>query len=618
MALLQITEPGEVSTRQKIAIGIDLGTTHSLVAVVQDGKPYVLCDEKEQPLLPSIVRYLSNQIIIGQEAKLAASIDPANTIASVKRFMGRSQQDLTTYLNKLPYEFSPQPSGMLKIKTAQGEKSPVEISAEILKVLKDRAESQLGNIDGAVVTVPAYFDDAQRQATKDAAKLAGLPLLRLLNEPTAAAIAYGLDKKSKGIHVIYDLGGGTFDISILKLKEGVFEVLATGGDTALGGDDMDYAVADWALSQLNIQSITSEQKQELLKLSRHAKEQLSAIHEYAIHWQGQTIVLTQGGFNQLIAGLLERTLVICRRAISDAKLALSDIDAVILVGGATRVPLVRSIAGEFFKQKPLTDIDPDQVVALGAAIQANQLIGNNQEDSLLLLDVLPLSLGLETMGGLVEKIIERNTSIPVAKTQQFTTYQDGQTGMLIHVVQGERELVKDCRSLASFELTGIPPMKAGAARIEILFEVNADGLLNVSARELTTGKESRVSVKPSYGLTDEDIEQMIISSYTHAKEDVAARMLAEKTIEAQQLIDLLTIALREDGERYLSSEEKERLAKYIEKLKQAIHGKQRELIESAYKELDEASQLFAQRRMEGSLQAALKGKNIEEFLNAKD
>ncbi len=620
MALLQIAEPG-LSTaphEHRLAVGIDLGTTNSLVATVRNGIAVVLNDEHGRPLLPSVVRYLPDgRTVVGYEAQAQASLDPHNTIVSVKRFMGRGLQDLADTAT-LPYHFVDAP-GMVQIRTVAGVKSPVEVSAEILKVLKRRAEAALGgDLTGAVITVPAYFDDAQRQATKDAARLAGLNVLRLLNEPTAAAIAYGLDQAAEGIYAVYDLGGGTFDISILRLTKGVFEVMATNGDSALGGDDFDRRIFCWIMEQAGLHTISDQDKALLMARSREAKEALTEHPQVRITTllSGGEIVdltLTEEVFNQLTEGLVAKTLLPCRKALRDAGLKPADVKGVVMVGGATRIPRIQAAVGEFFGQTPLTNLDPDKVVALGAAIQANVLAGNKSADDWLLLDVVPLSLGIETMGGLVEKIIPRNTTIPVARAQEFTTYKDGQTAMAIHVVQGERELVKDCRSLARFELRGIPPMVAGAARVRVTFQVDADGLLSVSAREMSTGVESHIQVKPSYGLTDEEVARMLQDSYAHAQEDMAARQLAEARVDGWRLVEASRSALAQDGEALLTPEERGDIETMIAALETALAGEDLKAIRAASDALNKGTVEFAARRMDASVRKALKGHRLEEL-----
>ncbi|MDP8567220.1 Fe-S protein assembly chaperone HscA [Methylophilus aquaticus] len=624
MALLQISEPGmsPAPHQHKLAVGIDLGTTNSLVATVRSGMSTVLHDEHGHALLPSVVRYLENAVIVGHEAQAAQSMDPVNTIISVKRFMGRALHDITDRAH-IPYHFVENDAshGVLELKTRAGLKSPIEISAEILKTLKARAEKALGGeLTGAVITVPAYFDDAQRQATKDAARLAGLHVLRLLNEPTAAAVAYGLDNASEGIYVIYDLGGGTFDISILRLSKGVFEVLATNGDSALGGDDFDHRIYCWVLDQVrsktpNFSPLTEEDTRLLLTKARQAKEWLTDNHEANLlcKLSNGTLVdetLTVQQFVSLTETLVSKTLGPMRKAMRDAGLSITDINGVVLVGGATRMPHIRHAVQAHFKQEPLTNLDPDKVVALGAAIQANILAGNRQDDALLLLDVTPLSLGLETMGGLVEKVIPRNSTLPIARAQDFTTYKDGQTAMAIHVVQGERELVSDCRSLARFELRGIPPMAAGAARIRVTFQVDADGLLSVSAREQTSGAESNIIVKPSYGLNEEEITATLKASYGAAETDKQARMLREAVVDAQRLIEAIQAALAQDGETLLSKEERDTIAQHVTMLNTLCQGSDSQAVKQATEALNQATEHFAARRMDASVQKALAGKNL--------
>ena len=618
MVLLQIAEPGQTPQphQRKLAVGIDLGTTNSLVASVRSGRAEPLPDAQGRLLLPSVVRYYADHIEVGHEARAAAAIDPLNTVLSVKRLMGRGIEDVKQLGEQLPYRFSEGESHMPFIETVQGAKSPVEVSADILRVLRQRGEQTLGGeLVGAVITVPAYFDDAQRQATKDAARLAGITVLRLLNEPTAAAVAYGLDQQAEGVIAIYDLGGGTFDISILRLSRGVFEVLATGGDSALGGDDFDHAIAGWIIEQAGLSSdLDPGAQRRLLRVACAAKEALSAETVVTLEygdWRGE---LSREHFHALIDPLLARSLKACRRAVRDAELDIEDITAVVMVGGSTRVPRVREAVGELFGRQPLTDIDPDQVVAVGAAIQADLLAGNKRGgDELLLLDVIPLSLGLETMGGLMEKVIPRNTTIPVARAQEFTTYKDGQTAMMIHVLQGERELVRDGRSLARFELRGIPPMVAGAAKIRVTFQVDADGLLSVSARELGSGVEASIQVKPSYGLTDGEIARMLKDSFEHAGDDMTARALREAQVEAQRLIEAVQAALQADGERLLDADERLVIDAEMERLQGLLDSTDLHAIEQQTKRLTQITDAFAARRMDASVKAALAGRSLTDI-----
>lgn len=617
MALLQISEPNQSPAphQAKLAVGIDLGTTNSLVATVRSGQAQVLLDEQQNALVPSVVHYGVSEKSVGRNAFANASSDPQNTVISVKRLIGRSLEDVQQRYPDLPYRFIASENGLPLIQTTQGNKSPIEISADILTALNRLAEQHLaGELSGVVITVPAYFDDAQRQSTKDAARLAGLNVLRLLNEPTAAAIAYGLDSGQEGVIAVYDLGGGTFDISILRLSKGVFEVLATGGDTALGGDDFDHLIARWISEQSGVQPQTASEQRELLTLANQAKVALSQAGSYPLtfaSWQGE---LSRSQFNTLIQPLVKRSLLTCRRALKDAGVAADEVQQVVMVGGSTRVPYVREQVGEFFGREPLVSIDPDKVVALGAAIQADILVGNKPDAEMLLLDVVPLSLGIETMGGLVEKIIPRNTTIPVAKAQEFTTFKDGQTAMSVHVVQGERELVEDCRSLGRFTLRGIPPMVAGAAHIRVTYQVDADGLLSVTAMEKSTKVQASIQIKPSYGLTDDEVTEMIRSSMTNAKQDMEARQLAEQRVEADRVIDSVIIALREDGEALLSLDEFKQIEAELQNLVNLKQGTDRLAIQQGIKNLDNATQVFAARRMNLSIQKALAGKAVDEII----
>jgi len=624
MALLQIAEPGESAAphQHRLAVGIDLGTTNSLVASVRNSIPVVIDDAEGRSLLPSIVRYRADGTAdVGYSAQKQQSLDPRNTIVSVKRFMGRARADVQ-HVESMPYDFVDRGDaapGMLQLRTAAGVKSPVEVSAEILKILRERAEQYLGgDLVGAVITVPAYFDDAQRQATKDAARLAGLNVLRLLNEPTAAAVAYGLDHAAEGTYAVYDLGGGTFDISILKLAKGVFEVLATGGDSALGGDDFDHRLFCWIIEQAKLLPLSAHDSRTLMVKAREVKERLSVeteVRANALLSTGEVVDVPADSqaFARMTQPLIDKTLAACRKALQDAGLKTTDIDGVVMVGGATRMPHVRKAVGAFFGQTPLTNIDPDKVVALGAAMQANLLAGNHVAgDDWLLLDVIPLSLGLETMGGLVEKIIPRNATIPVARAQEFTTFRDGQTAMAIHVVQGERELVSDCRSLARFELRGIPPMVAGAARIRVTFTVDADGLLSVAAREMGSGVEAAITVKPSYGLSDDEVAKMLQDSFGTADDDMRARALREQQVEAQRLIEATQAALASDGD-LLTKVERDAIERLLADVSRSIATNELEAVRRATEALIAGTDDFAASRMDRSIRAALAGRSVAEL-----
>jgi molecular chaperone HscA len=622
MALLQIAEPGQTEAphQQKLAAGIDLGTTNSMVASIRSGQPATMPDAEGRHILPSVVHYQADNILVGYAALDIATTDPLNTVASAKRLIGRGIGDIKSLGSDLPYRFVQENTNVPRISTQTGDYSAVEVSAEILKKLAARAEDTLGGeLSGVVITVPAYFDDAQRQATKDAARLAGLNVFRLLNEPTAAAVAYGLDRGADGVHAIYDLGGGTFDISVLRLNKGVFEVMATGGDSALGGDDLDRVTAEWIMQQAGIADDAGHiTMRMLLHAARDAKEALTHSSQVQLdialpgggRWQGH---LDLAQFNELIQPLIRKTMTACRRTLRDAGITVDEVEDVVMVGGSTRVPLVRQMVGDLFGREPMVDIDPDRVVALGAAIQADALAGNKPDEDILLLDVTPLSLGIETMGGLVEKIIPRNTTIPVARAQEFTTFKDGQTAMAVHVIQGERELVSDCRSLAKFELRGIPPMVAGAARIRVTFSVDADGLLNVEAEEQSQHVKASITVKPSYGLTDDEVTGMLKASISHAEDDMAARKLAEEKVEASRVVEALQSALAADGEQLLDATERGPIDEALAALIDALSGTDTELIKDSAMKVENVCEFYVERRMNQGIKDAMAGHKVDEF-----